>query len=326
MQAVTHDRYTGPEGLKIIEQPTPEITADRVLIKVARTGLNALDWHMYRAEPALVRIQAGLRVKEPRRIGVDFAGTVEAIGANVTTVVVGDRVMASHSSGGSSELAISHVSTLTKIPDNVSFESAAATPVAGLTALQALRDKARLSSGETVLVWGASGGVGHLAVQIAKGLGAGRVDGVCSTSNIDMVSQLGADNVYDYTTDNDRIPEATYDVIIDTVSTQPMRHVRKLLKPGGRWIAVGSMPKNRVVGTVSVMIGRQIAAKVLGVDARGILAKTNAEDLKVLADMLSNGILTPVVAETYSLGRTSEACQRLEAGHVAGKLLIDPTT
>ena len=325
MQSVTHDRYTGPEGLTLASQPTPELNDDRVLVRVERTGLNALDWHMYRGDPALVRLQAGLRVKEPRRIGVDFAGTIEAIGTNVTSVAVGDRIMASHSSGASSELALSHETTLTKIADTVSFEAAAATPVPGLTALQALRDKAEIKKGDNVLVWGASGGVGHLAIQIAKALGADRVDGVCSTRNLQMVSDLGADHVYDYTASPNGVPNDTYDIIIDTVSTQSMRSIRKLLRPEGKWVPVGSLGKNRLFGSITMMIGRQIAARALRVDAKAILAKTNAEDLGVLAAMLADGSLQPVVAETYPLARTPEACQRLEDGHVTGKLLIDPT-
>lgn len=321
MRAVTHDRYTDASGLVVTERPVPTPGAGEVLIRVSAASLNAFDWHMYRGQPLFMRLQSGLRIKEPRVVGADLAGTVEATGPGVTAVAVGNRVVAEAGKGACADYAVASVDVVTVLPDAVPFDLAAASAMAGITALQALRDKGALQSGESVLVWGASGGVGHLAVQIARALGASRVEAVCSGRNADLMRSIGADDVFAY--DGEGVPPGrTYDVILDTVATQPMRAIKRLLGPGGRWVIVGALGGGRVLGPVSPMIRRLTAAKALRVDARHILADAKAGDLAQIASWVADGSVAPVVSATYALEQTADACVALEAGHVAGKLVI----
>ena len=321
MKAIGYDKYTAAAGLQLVDVDVPTPGATEVLVRVDAAALNAFDWHMYGGDPRGLRLQTGLRVKERRFVGADFVGTVEAIGGDVTSVAVGDRVLAETGGGGCAEYAVASVDAVARIADAVTSESAAASVMGALTSLQMLRDSANIQPGESVLVWGASGGVGHLAVQVARALGAARVDAVCSSKNVDMVRSLGADDVFAY--DGDGVSDdRRYDVILDTVSTEPVRRMRRRLASDGRWLLVGAVGGGALMGPLTPLMARMIAAKTTGVNAQMMTARTNAADLEVIAGWLADGTLKPVIARTYPLAETAIACAELERGHVAGKLVI----
>ena len=321
MKAIGYDKYTAAAGLQLVDVDVPTPEATEVLVRVDAAALNAFDWHMYGGDPRGLRLQTGLRVKERRFVGADFVGTVEAIGGDVTSVAVGDRVLAETGGGGCAEYAVASVDAVARIADSVTSESAAASVMGALTSLQVLRDSANIQPGESVLVWGASGGVGHLGVQVARALGAARVDAVCSSKNVDMVRSLGADDVFAY--DGDGVSDdRRYDVILDTVSTEPVRRMRRRLASGGRWLLVGAVGGGALMGPLTPLLARMIAAKTTGVNAQMMTARTNAADLEVIAGWLADGTLKPVIARTYPLAETAIACAELERGHVAGKLVI----
>lgn len=323
MRAVTHDRYTDADGLTLGDVPEPQPGADRIRIRVEAAALNPFDWHLYRGEPWIMRLQEGVRVRETRGVGADVAGVVDAVGDDVDGFRVGDRVFGTIGRGALAEVALARPAAVVAVPDGVSSAAAAAAAMAGLTALQALRDTAGIQEGERVLVWGASGGVGHLAVQLARLLGAARVDAVCSGRNADMVCGLGADDVYDYTAS--ALPAGPYDIVLDTVGTASVSQLKTLLAPGGRVVLVGAIGGGRLLGPLGATLRRGIGARLRGVDHRGIMAKVRADDLALLGGWLADGSLVPVVHETPGLARAIEALRRLEAGHVAGKLVVRPS-
>ncbi len=324
MKALTYDRYTAPDGLALSEIAAPVPKSDEILVRVEASSLNAYDWHMYRGSPKIMRLATGLRVKQPRIVAADFAGTVVAVGADVTAFEKSDRIMASAGHGGFAEFATATASCAVTIATGVSFERAAATPMAGLTSLQALRDTGGLRSGERVLIWGASGGVGHLAVQIAGLLSASAVHAVCSSKNKAMVTEQGATRVFDYARDDITASGETYDLILDTVSTQPMNIYRDLLVDGGQLVTVGAVGGDDGPGPIGGMITRAVSSRLKGVDARGMLARTKADDLAILAGWLADGSLTPVIDKSYPLADGAKACIKLEGSHVAGKLVVLP--
>lgn len=320
MKAVTYDRYGGPEALKVGTISEPAVGPEQVLIDVASVSLNAWDWHQLRGEPRFMRLQTGVRVREPRTLGADLAGTVAAVGPDVNDLAPGDRVLASIGDGAFAERAVARSAQTARIDHAVSFDSAAATPMAGATALQALRDTGALVPGERVLVWGASGGVGHCAVQIARLLGASRVDAVASGRNVAMLTALGADAVADYTAEE--TPAGPYDLIIDTVATASLRTLRGLLADGGRVVTVGSVKGTGLLGPAAALLRRVIAAPFLRVKHRGALASVKREDLEQLATWLASGAVSPVVRNVGGLDDVAAAVDELEDGHVAGKLVL----
>ncbi len=320
MRALTYDRYTDASGLEHSDIPVPELPADRVLVRVVAAGLNPFDWHMYRGEPYFMRLQEGFTVRERRTAGADFAGVVEAVGPEVRDFAPGDRVFGDIGNGALAELAVARVTSLAKLPEDISFEVGAATPMAGLTALQALRDAGGLTAGARVLAWGASGGVGHLAVQLARALGASRVDAVCSGRNADMVRALGADTVFDYTADER--PTGPYDVVVDTVATASVATLKGMVAPGGRVATVGGISRGRVLGPATVAVRRLASAKLQRTDARMVMARVAAADLDLLAALLADGRLRPVVDRVYPFDDAVEAFTALEGGHVRGKLVV----
>ncbi len=322
MKAVTHDRYTDAAGLVLGDVPRPEPGPDRIRIRVEAAALNPFDWHLYRGDPWIMRLQTGLRVREPRGVGADVAGVVDAVGDEVEGVAVGDRVFGTIGRGALAEHALAGPASVAALPDGVSFDAGAAVAMAGMTALQALRETAELAAGERVLVWGASGGVGHLAVQLARILGASRVDAVCSGRNAELVRGLGADEVFDYTAG--ATPAGPYDVILDTVGTASVSSLTALLAPGGRVVLVGAVGGGRLLGPLAATLRRAVAARVRGVDHRRMMARVRAGDLTALAGWLADGSLAPAVQQTFDLDQALEALRLLEAGHVAGKLVVRP--
>jgi NADPH:quinone reductase-like Zn-dependent oxidoreductase len=324
MQALTYDRYTDSSGLSVTEQPQPEQGEGQVLIRVHAASLNAYDWHMYKGDPTFMRLMQGLRVKERRTVGSDVAGVVEQVGSGVTELSVGDRVGGSIGRGALAEYAVTDAVNLALLPDAVSYEAGAASAMAAVTALQALRDTGGVGQGSRVLVWGASGGVGHFAVQIARALGAAQVDGVCSGANVPMVTSLGADQVFDYGRFEAGGPQPTgpYDVVIDTVVTAPNKQVKRMLADGGSTVIVGALGGGKVLGPVVGIGKRLVGGKLVGLKARAMLASDAAPDVAIVAGWIADGTVTPVIQQTYPLADAVSALRELEAGHVAGKLVI----
>lgn len=323
MRAITYDRYTDTSGLDLTDQPQPEPGAGQVLVRVAAASLNALDWHMYRGEPLIMRAAEGFRLRSPRTVGADFAGTVEALGEGVDDLEVGDRVFGAVGRGSCADYVAADATGVARTPNGLDFATAAALPIAGITALQGIRDCGELRAGERVLVWGASGGVGHYAVQIAKALGASEVHAVCSGRNADMVRGLGASALFDYAAGELPAPPEKYDLIIDLVGTASAGHTKSLLSDDGRVVLLGSLGGGRLLGPASTLAKRHLAAKLRGFDMRNVLARTSRADLDTLAEFAAAGAVRPVIAGRFPLADVPAACRELEQMHVAGKLLIE---
>jgi len=321
MKALYYDSYTTVDGLKVGDIPAPPLDPARVMIRVEAASLNAWDWHMYRGQPLFMRASEGLTVKGRRVVCSDVAGTVTEVGDEALGLAVGDRVFGTIGARGAAEFAISKPGALAVIPERVSFADAAASGMAGLTALQGLRDAGGLAVGERVLVWGASGGVGHFAVQMARALGASRVDAVCSGRNAEMVRGIGADAVYDYT-DPGAFPEGPYDVVFDLTVTVPMSRLKTVLAPGARVVVVGSNDKGKWLGAAKGILRRVFGGMTHRVAVKQVLANGDSADLEVIAGWLASGAVKPVIQQVYALEDGVEACRVLEGGHVAGKLVI----
>ena len=322
MRAITYDAYGGPDvlGLNEIEVPSPG--DDEVLIKVRAASLNPYDWHFMRGKPYFMRAQAGLRRPKVSRFGADVAGTVETAGGNVTDLRPGDEVFG-QATGALAEYVVAKPKGLAAKPDGVSFEQAATLNIAGLTALQGLRDKGNLQAGQQVLINGASGGVGTFAVQIAAHLGA-EVTGVCSTRNLDLVRSLGAAHVVDYTSDDYATTDRRYDLILDNVATRSPGRNRRILTPDGTYVAVGSASMGDWIGPITFLAGVHLAGMLRSQTMTSILASINAADLTTLAEMVASGAVTPVIDRTYPLAETAAALEYVEAGHVPGKVVVTP--
>jgi NADPH:quinone reductase-like Zn-dependent oxidoreductase len=320
MKAIVQDRYGKPDVLELREVATPEPAADQVLIRVRASSLNMYDWHMTSGTPYMARAQAGLRVPKDPIPGADVAGVVEAVGADVTGFAPGDEVFGCVGSGALAELVCATERQIAAKPGTVDFEQAAAVPLAGVTALQGLRDVGGLQSGQQVLVNGASGGVGTFAVQIAKPLGA-TVTAVCSTAKVDMIRSIGADHVIDYTREDFTETERGYDVLFDNVGDRPWSETKRVLAEGGIDVAVTG-PKHRLLGPVRELIFRKAAAAFDSRRFAWFISSIKPDDLEYLAGLLASGAVAPVIEATYPLERTAEALWYLGEGHAAGKLVI----
>jgi NADPH:quinone reductase-like Zn-dependent oxidoreductase len=318
MKAWTYRRYGSPDVLRWADVETPSPKDDEVVIRIRAAGLNAADWHMMRGEPKLVRLFSGLRRPRKRAIvGSDIAGVVESVGAGVTRLHPGDEVFAEVGAGGCAELVAVAASSVALKPATATLEQAAAVPMAGLTALQALRDHGRVQAGRHVLVNGASGGVGTFTVQLAKAFGA-EVTAVCSARNLEMVRSIGADRVIDYAREDVTLGEPRFDVVVDIVGTHPLRHYRRVMTPGATYVMVGSV-NNRFIRPI---VYGKLLSLVSGRRFTAFVAKGNEEDLAYLAARVDAGEVTPVIDRTYQMAAAPDAMRHLEGGHVAGKLVI----
>lgn len=328
MRALIHDHYTPAAGLRVAELPEPVPGEGQVLIDVHAASPNPVDWHFTRGEPWLLRLQQGLRFPQPRLIGEDFAGTVAAVGSGVTDHRVGDRVFGTIPAGDTTrgtiaQRAVVTPESLAHLPQQVSMTDAATVGLAGLTAMQALRDEGGLVAGGRVLVWGAAGGVGHFAVQIAHLLGASRVDAVCSSRSAALVKGLGAQQVFAYTANE--TPDGQYDVIIDTVCTAGVGTLGRILAPGGTIVTVGANSGGRVLGMLAPIFGRSLVSRLHRMRDRTLLTRVNAADLELLGGWLATSELRVHVQESFDLDRAADAFAVLEAGKVQGKLAIEVT-
>jgi NADPH:quinone reductase-like Zn-dependent oxidoreductase len=320
MKAIVNTKYGSPDvlALKEVEKPTPE--DDEVLIKVHAASVNAADWHLLRADPFLIRLMAGLLKPKKTILGSDIAGRVEAVGRNVKEFQLGDEVFGDISGcgwGGFAEYVSVSESVLVLKPTNITFEEAAAVPMAAVTALQALRDKGQIQTGQKVLINGASGGVGTFAVQIAKSFGA-EVTGVCSTGKIDMVRSIGADHVIDYTQEDFTRNGQRYDLIIAANGYHSISEYKRALSSKGIYVMTGGsiaqMYQAMLLGPWISMAG----SKKMG----NLMTKPKKKDLALLKELLEAGKVVPVIDRRYPLSEVAEAIRYLEEGHAQGKVVI----
>jgi NADPH:quinone reductase-like Zn-dependent oxidoreductase len=321
MQAVMYHRYGSPDVLELqeIQKPTP--TEEQVLIRVCAASVNPYDWHFLRGTPSLLRLFLGMRKPKSPRLGADVAGIVEAVGARVAQFKPGDLVFGT-AKGSFAEYACAAASELAVKPQEISFEQAACLPIAGITALQGLRDKGKVQAGQRVLINGAAGGVGTFAVQVAKSLGA-RVTGVCSTRNVELLRSIGADEAIDYTQEDFARPGQQYDLLFDLVGNRPLADYLRALRPHGTYISCGGGgPDRSTWNLLAGLIANAVQSRFVSQKMPGLLAKVNREDLTILADLVRGGKVVPVIDRTYSLGETAAAVRYVESGHVRGKVVI----
>ena len=320
MKAIVYCDYGSPDVLKVedIEKPAPG--DDQVLVRVRAASVNPLDWHYMRGTPYFMRLGAGLRKPKVTRLGVDFAGTVEAVGRNVNRFKPGDEVFGGRTGAFAQYVLVREDRAVALKPANLTFEQAASVGVAAITALQGLRDKGQIQPGQKVLINGASGGVGTFAVQIAKSLGAD-VTGVCSTRNVDMVRSIGADHVIDYTKEDFTKSAERYDLILDNVGNHSLLESRRVLNPKGKYIMVGG-PAGRWIDPLPRAISALVLSRFVSQDIRLFLADLNQADLNILRDLMQAGKVTPVIDRRYRLTDVPEAIRYLEQGHARGKVVI----
>jgi len=320
VKAAVYSRYGPPDVVQIKEVEKPVPKDNEVLIKVHAASVNPLDWHFMRGTPYFVRIPAGLRKPKDTRLGVDVAGQIEEVGRNVTQFKPGDEVFGS-CRGAFAEYASTSESALVIKPANVTFEQAAAVPVAAFTALQGLRDKGHIQPGHTVLINGAAGGVGTLAVQIAKSCGK-NVTGVCSTRNVDMVRSIGADHVVDYTQEDFTKSGQRYDLFFDCVGNHSLSACRGVLTSQGIYIAVGGPSGRWMIGPLTRAITAPVLSRFVSQKLVMVLAKPSQKDLTVVRDLMEAGRATPVIDKRYRLSEVPDAIRYLEEGHARGKVII----
>ena len=324
MKAITLAEYGGPEMLTYTDIPTPTPSAGQLLVRIEATSINAADYRMMRGNPFLVRFFAGLR--RPTKVpvlGGDAAGVVAAVGDGVTDVAVGDRVFAEVDKKGTfAEYAVIAADAVAPIPEGVSSIDAAAVPLAGRTALQAVRDKSEFEPGQSVLIQGAGGGVGTMTVQIAKARGA-EVTAVCGPTSAAVAEEAGADRIIDYNVTDITEIDDRYDVIIAINGHHKLATYKQLLKPGGRYVMVGGDNRQIFEG---LLMGKLAFARsdktatVLTMDETIVGA-----DMRELADMMAAGTLRPFIDRTYPLAETADAMRYVEAGHVPGKVVVTVT-
>ena len=324
MKAIVRDNYGPPGVLELEDLSKPEPGGDGVLLRVHATSVNPADWHILRGDPYVSRLQLGLREPKDRVLGCDVAGRVETVGENVRMLRPGDEVFGSPFMRGfgafAEHLRISE-DLLAPKPTTLSFEQAAAVPLAASTALQGLRDHGRIEPGHKVLIIGASGGVGTFAVQIARYFGA-EVTGVCSTRNVEMVRSLGADHVIDYTKEDFTRSGRKYDLIFQLAGTRSPSECRRALTSKGTLVQISGESDGRWIGPVDRIIKALVLSPFVSQKMASFTVKPNKEDLRVLKQLIEDGKLTPVIDRTYPLTEVPEAIRYLENGHARGKVVI----
>jgi NADPH:quinone reductase-like Zn-dependent oxidoreductase len=321
MKAIVYRQYGSPDVLKLEEVAKPTPAHNELLIKVRAASINPLDWHRLRGTPYVVRVLVGIGRPKFTRLGVDFSGTVESVGADIRLFKVGDEIF------GTADGTLAAYATSTEVglamkPANVTFQQAASVPIAGLTALQGLRDAGRIRPGWKVLINGASGGVGTFAVQIAKAFGT-EVTGVCSTRNVQMVRSIGADHVIDYTAEDYTKGTVRYDLIFDTVGNHSLLDERHVLTPHGTIAIVGAPSNDPWLGLLGFLKGYFVSPFVSQRIVNFLTDANKTDDLNTLRDLMQSGKVTPVIDRQYSLSEAPAAIRYLETGHAHGKLIIN---
>lgn len=322
MKAVRYHEYGSPDVLRIesVEKPSP--ADNEVLIRVRAASVNPMEYHLIHA-PYIMRPFFGMRGPKDPRVGADLAGEVEAVGKNVTTFKPGDAVfgaargaLAEYACGGETRLALK--------PANVTFEEAASATVAGLTALQGLRDKGQIATGQKVLITGASGGVGTFAVQIAKHFGAD-VTGVCSTRNLELVRSIGASEAIDYTKTDFTQSNRRFDMVFDCVGNRRLSDIRRIMTPKGNYVGVGAIAGGSVLALLSHLLDILISSPFVSQRAGLFSAHVKAEDLRILGELISAKAVKPVIARVYSLSEAAEALRHVGTEHAGGKVVVTVT-
>jgi NADPH:quinone reductase-like Zn-dependent oxidoreductase len=321
MKAIVQDGFGSADVLEFRDIEDPVVGEEDVLVRVHAAGCGPDVWHLMTGLPYFVRLMPGFYKVRADVRGRDVAGTVEAVGAKVTGLTPGDEVMGI-AEGSFAELTIARPDKLVPKPGGLTFEQAAALPISGLTALQAIRDVGKVQPGQRVLVIGAAGGVGSLTVQIAKAFGA-EVTGVCSTSKVDLVREIGADEVIDYTREDFADGTRRWDVIVDTAGRRPLRELRRALTPKGTLAIVGGEGGGRWTGGFFRQVLRgPLLSLFSGQAFRPVVSKEPHEDLVALRELVEAGTIMPVVGKTYPLVDAPEAIRELERGHARGKIVI----
>jgi NADPH:quinone reductase-like Zn-dependent oxidoreductase len=322
MQAIRYSDYGTSTVLRLASVPRPVPGEHQVLVEIHAAALNPLDWHYMRGTPYLMRLEAGFLEPKDPKLGVDMAGRVAAVGSRVTRFKVGDEVFGT-APGAFAQYALATDTKIVHKPPELTFEQAAAVPVAALTALQGLRDKGRARRGDSVLINGASGGVGTFAVQIAKTMGL-HVTGVCSGRNAARVRALGADRVIDYTREDFTSDGPRYDVVLDLVGNRDLLDVRRVLKPGGRHVLVGGGGPNdgRWLGPFAMVLRGLAIDPFVDQEFSMLLARIDADDLEHLAGLMRKGTVVPVIDRRYTLDQVPAAIDYLERGRARGKVII----
>jgi len=319
MRAIVRNTYGPPDVLELGETDKPELTDDGVLVRVRAASINAADWYELTGTPYVARMQMGLRKPKSNTLGVDFAGTVEAVGRDVTQLRPGDDVFGGRS-GAFADYVCARRAVVAK-PAALTFEEAAAVPVAALTALQGLRDKGQLQPGQKVLINGASGGVGTFAVQIAKALGA-EVTGVCSTRNVDTARSLGADHVIDYTREDFTQTDRRYDLLLDIAGSRSWSECKRVLNPKATLVIVGAPKGNRSLGPLGHIAKVRLASIPSSQRTLFFVAKFNMPDMVVLRDLLESGKVKPVIDRRHELNEIADAFRYMGEGHAQGKIVV----
>ena len=320
MKAAIYTRYGSPDVVHIADVKTPVPSDDELLIRVRAASVNPYDWHFMRGEPYFFRLRLGLRKPKIQLFGVDVAGRVEAVGKNVTQFKPGDAVFGM-ATGAFAEFVCTAPSKLALKPDSMTFEQAASVPIAGLTALQGLRDKGHIQPGQKVLINGASGGVGTFAAQIAKSFGA-EVTGVCSTRNVELLRSVGADHVVDYTRENFTNGAPRYDLILDCIGNHSLSACRRALTPAGTYLIVGGRAGRWMTVFAARLIRAQILSRFASQRLLFVSAKPIQQDLAVLGQLITSEKIKPVLDRRYPLRELPEAIRYLEQGHARGKVVI----
>ena len=320
MKAIVYYQYGSPDVLRYEEIEKPAPGDKEVLIKVRAASVNPIDWHFVRGKPGVVRFITGLGKPNSPRLGVDVAGVIESVGSGVTRFQPGDAVFGSCREAFA-EFACASESSLALKPETVTFEQAGCVAVAALTALQGLRDKGHLRSGQDVLVNGAAGGVGTFGVQIAKWMGA-EVTAVCSTRNLEMVRLIGADYAIDYTQDDFTRGRKHYHVIFDLVGNHSMLECTRVLNPKGVYVQGGGRPDIRSIDILTGTIKRLVLARFMSQKLLSLLTKFSREDLNLMSELMEAGKVRPVIDRRYKLSEVPSAIRYLEEGHARGKVVI----
>jgi NADPH:quinone reductase-like Zn-dependent oxidoreductase len=321
MKAVVQDRFGPPDVLQLTDTDMPEVGASDVLVRVHAAALNPADWHILRGDPLVARLMGvGLTRPKARVAGIDAAGVVAAVGANVRGLRAGDAVLG-FCRGAFAEYACATADKVVAKPADLTFEQAAAVPVAATTALRGIRDVGEVQAGQQVLVNGAGGGVGTFAVQIAAALGA-EITGVCSTRNVELVRSIGAAHVIDYTTEDFADGRRRYDVILDNVSSLPLTRLRGALSPKGTLVLNGGGSPGHVFGPVAGILRAVVANAFVSQRLRPLPSRQDRDELLAVTGLIGDGKLMPVVDRTYPLADTVEGLRYVEQGHARGKVVV----
>lgn len=316
MKAIVNKSYGPTSTLQLMEVPKPEPKDNEVLVRVLAASINKADLFILSGSPFPVRLMAGLFKPSIQILGADVAGIVDRVGSKVTQFQVGDAVFGDLSGsgfGGFAEYAVADESKLAKKPSNLTFEEAASLPMAAVTALQGLRNSGSIAAGESILINGASGGVGNYAIQIAKAFGA-NVTAVCSTKNKDIAKKSGADKVIDYSLNDFTQTEEKFDLILDMVANKSIHEITKILRKNGRYIACAFSAEAMITGPWISLLERK--------KVKNFLAKTNQADLQFIAKLAEQGKLTPNIQQTFTLDDVPEAVEMLGKSGISGKLVI----